>query len=336
MPTPTSTSSNRRSSTRRGILALALVSSLAATAQTSPDKPVDKAMRIVVPFSAGGPTDVIARLIAPRLSDAFKQTVVVDNRVGATGGIGAELVAKSAPDGQTILLGTSSMMAANPNLSLNLRYDPIKDFVPVSMVATIDNILVVHPSVPVNSVKDLIAYAKANPNKLSYASSGIGSTYHLGAELFSAQTGIEWVHVPYKGAAPAAQDLIAGHVQVMFDAYSSAVPNMKAGRVKALGIASLKRDPDLPALPTIAEAGVPGYETVIWLAFFLAKGTPAPLVERLRAELVKIMQSADIKERFATLGMQPVTSTPQALATVLKDDLAKWGKVVRDAGIKPE
>jgi tripartite-type tricarboxylate transporter receptor subunit TctC len=318
--------------TRLSFLALALVSSLAATAQTSNDK----AMRIVVPFSAGGPTDVIARMIAPRLSDAFKQTVVVDNRVGATGGIGAELVAKSAPDGQTILLGTSSMMAANPNLTVNLRYDPIKDFVPVSMVATIDNILVVHPSVPVNSVKDLIAYAKANPNKLSYASSGIGSTYHLGAELFSAQTGIEWVHVPYKGAAPAAQDLIAGHVQVMFDAYSSAVPNMKAGRVKALGIASLKRDPDLPTLPTIAEAGVPGYETVIWLAFFLAKGTPAPLADRLRAELVKIMQSADIKERFATLGMQPVTSTPQALATVLKDDLAKWGKVVRDAGIKPE
>jgi tripartite-type tricarboxylate transporter receptor subunit TctC len=317
--------------TRLSFLALALVSSLAATAQTSNDK----AMRIVVPFSAGGPTDVIARMIAPRLSDAFKQTVVVDNRVGATGGIGAELV-KSAPDGQTILLGTSSMMAANPNLTVNLRYDPIKDFVPVSMVATIDNILVVHPSVPVNSVKDLIAYAKANPNKLSYASSGIGSTYHLGAELFSAQTGIEWVHVPYKGAAPAAQDLIAGHVQVMFDAYSSAVPNMKAGRVKALGIASLKRDPDLPTLPTIAEAGVPGYETVIWLAFFLAKGTPAPLADRLRAELVKIMQSADIKERFATLGMQPVTSTPQALATVLKDDLAKWGKVVRDAGIKPE
>jgi tripartite-type tricarboxylate transporter receptor subunit TctC len=310
----------------------ALLCGLYSQAQTASDKVV----RIIVPFSAGGPTDVIARVIAPKLSEALKQTVVVDNRVGATGGIGAELVAKAAPDGQTILLGTSSMMAANPNLSLSLRYNPVTDFVPVSMVATIDNILVVHPSVPVNSVKELIAYAKANPNKLSYASSGIGSTYHLGAELFSAQTGIQWTHVPYKGAAPAAQDLVAGHVQVMFDAYSSAVPNFKAGRVKALGIASLKRNPELPNLPTIAESGVPGYETVIWLAFFLPKGSPPAVAERLRNELVTIMQSPEIKERFAGLGMQPVTSTPQALATLLTDELAKWGKVVREAGIKPE
>jgi tripartite-type tricarboxylate transporter receptor subunit TctC len=313
-------------------LLLALLCSSVAQAQPASDKVV----RIIVPFSAGGPTDVIARVIAPRLGEGLKQTVVVDNRVGATGGIGAELVAKAAPDGLTILLGTSSMMAASPNLSLSLRYDPVKDFVPVSKVATIDNILVVHPSVPANTVQELIAYAKANPNKLSYASSGIGSTYHLGAELFSAQTGIQWTHVPYKGAAPAAQDVVAGHVQVMFDAYSSAVPNMKAGRVKALGIASLKRDPELPNLPTIAESGVPGYETVIWLAFFLPKGTPQAVVDRLRNELVKVMQSPDIKERFATLGMQPVTSTPQELATLLKDELVKWGKVVRDAGIKPE
>lgn len=317
----------------RTFLALPLLlCSLGSPAQTGGDK----VMRIIVPFSAGGPTDVIARVLAPKLSEVFKQTVVVDNRVGATGGIGAELVAKAAPDGQTILLGTSSMMAANPNLSLSLRYNPVTDFVPVSMVATIDNILVVHPSVPVNSVRELIAYAKANPNKLSYASSGIGSTYHLGAELFSAQTGIQWTHVPYKGAAPAAQDLVAGHVQVMFDAYSSAVPNFKAGRVKALGIASLKRHPELPNLPTIAESGVPGYETVIWLAFFLPKGSPPAVVERLRNELVSVMQSADIRERFAGLGMQPVTSTPQELATLLRDDLAKWGKVVREAGIKPE
>lgn len=310
----------------------ALLGSLGSQAQTGSEKVI----RIIVPFSAGGPTDVVARVLAPKLSEALKQTVVVDNRVGATGGIGAELVAKAAPDGQTILLGTSSMMAANPNLSLSLRYNPIKDFVPVSMVATIDNILVVHPSVPVNSVQELIAYAKANPNKLSYASSGIGSTYHLGAELFSSQTGIQWIHVPYKGAAPAAQDLVAGHVQVMFDAYSSAVPNFKAGRVKALGIASLRRNPELPNLPTIAESGVPGYETVIWLAFFLPKGTPPAVVDRLRNELVNVMQNPDIKERFAHLGMQPVTSTPQELATLLKDELAKWGKVVREAGIKPE
>ena len=311
---------------------LAIFSIAFSNAQVASDKPI----RLVVPFSAGGPTDVLARVLAPKLSSALKRTVIVDNRVGATGAIGATYVAKAAPDGDTLLLGTSSIMAASPNLSASLPYDPVNDFVPISLVATIENILVVHPSLPAKSVKELIAYAKANPKKLSYASSGIGSTYHLGAELFSSQAGIEWTHVPYKGAAPAMQDVLAGHVQVMFDNASSAIINMKAGKVRALGVASLKRYPSLPDLPTIAEEGLPGYETTIWLALFAPTKTPADVVQRLNREVQDAVNSTEYKDRLQTLDMQPRVSTQQELAGFLKADLVKWAKVVKDAGIKPE
>lgn len=303
-----------------------------AQAQIGSDKPV----RIVVPFAAGGPTDVIARVLAPKLSASLKRTVIVENRVGATGAIGASYVAKSAPDGDTLLLGTSSIMAANPNLSANLPFDPVADFAPVSLVATIENILVVHPSVPVKTVGELIAYAKANPGKLTYASSGIGSTYHLGAELFRSQTGIEWTHVPYKGAAPAIQDVLAGHVNLMFDNTSSAIPNIKAGRVRALGVASLKRYPTLPELPTIAEQGLPGYETTIWLALFVPARTPVATIQNLHRAVQEAVDSSEYKERMTALDMQPRVSSSQELADYLKSDLAKWAKVVKEAGIKPE
>jgi tripartite-type tricarboxylate transporter receptor subunit TctC len=296
----------------------------------------DKPIRIVVPFAAGGPTDVLARVLAPKLAASLKRTVIVDNKVGATGSIGATFVAKSAPDGDTLLLGTSSIMAASPNLTANLTYDPVNDFVPISLVATIENILVVHPSVPVKTVKELVAYAKANPNKLSYASSGIGSTYHLGAELFSSQTGIEWTHVPYKGAAPAIQDVLAGHVQVMFDNTSSAIPNIKSGRLKALGVASLKRYPTLPELPTIAEEGVAGYETTIWLGLFAPAKTPVAMVQKLNKEVQDAVNSAEYKDKLAALDIQPRLSSSQELTAFLKADLSKWAKVVKDAGIKPE
>ncbi len=296
----------------------------------------DKPIRIVVPFAAGGPTDVLARVLAPKLAASLKRTVIVDNKVGATGSIGATFVAKSAPDGDTLLLGTSSIMAASPNLTANLTYDPVNDFVPISLVATIENILVVHPSVPAKTVKELVAYAKANPNKLSYASSGIGSTYHLGAELFGSQTGIEWTHVPYKGAAPAIQDVLAGHVQVMFDNTSSAIPDIKSGRLKALGVASLKRYPTLPDLPTIAEEGVAGYETTIWLGLFAPAKTPAAILQKLSKEVQDAVNSAEYKEKLAALDIQPRLSSSQELAAFLKADLGKWAKVVKDAGIKPE
>jgi tripartite-type tricarboxylate transporter receptor subunit TctC len=297
--------------------------------------PNDKVLRIVVPFAAGGPTDILARVLAPKLAISLKRNVIVENRVGGTGSIGATFVARSAPDGDTLLLGTSSIMAASPNLTPNLTYDPVNDFVPISLIATIENILVVNASLPVKNVKELVAYAKANPNKLSYASSGIGSTYHLGAELFASQTGIEWTHVPYKGAAPAIQDVLAGHVQVMFDNTSSAIPNIKTGRLRALGVASLKRYPTLPDLPTIAEEGVAGYETTIWLGFFAPAKTPAAVLQKLNREIQDAVNSAEYKDKLLALDIQPKVSTSQELTAYLKTDLAKWAKVIKDGNIKP-
>lgn len=293
-------------------------------------------LRLVVPFATGGPTDIAARVIAPLLSGVMQRPVVVENKVGATGAIGTEFVARSAPDGNTVLFGTSSILAAAPAVSPKLPYDPVRDFAPVSLVATIENVLVVHPAVPVSSVAELVAYAKANPGKLSYGSSGIGSTYHLGSELFKTMTGAPIAHVPYKGAGPAAQDLVAGHIQVMFDAYNSAVPNMKAGRVKALGIASAQRSPELPSLPTIAEQGVPGYQTTIWLGLFLPAKTPRPLIDKLHADLLRVMSAPEVREKFAALGMQPATMKPDELGRYLQAELSQWAKVVKDAGIKAD
>ena len=293
-------------------------------------------IKLIVPFAAGGPTDIAARIIAPRLTASLGRPVVVENKVGATGAIGAEFVAKAAPDGNTILFGTSSIMGANPAMTPKLPYDPIKDFLPVGLVATIENVLVVHPSVPANNVQELIRYAKANPGKLNYGSSGLGSTYHLGAELFASQTGTSLNHVPYKGQGPAAQDLLAGHIQIMFDSFNSAYPNIKSGRVRALGIASAKRHAELPDLPTIQEQGVNGYQTTIWVAFFLPAKTPKAIVDKQSAELIKVMQNPEVKESFAKLGMQSASNTPDELGVLTKTELAKWTKVVKEANIKPE
>lgn len=317
-------------SRRHAAIAASLVlASFASLAQNN-------TVRLVVPFSTGGPTDIAARVIAPLLSEAMGKTVIVDNRVGATGAIGAEFVARAPADGNTILFGTSSIMAANPALMQKLPYDSMRDFAAVSTVATIENILVVHPSVPVNNVQELIRYAKDNPGKLFYGSSGIGSTYHLGSEMFANMTKTQLGHVPYKGQGPAAQDLLAGHLQLMFDAFNSAVPNIKSGRVKALGIASAKRHPELPDLPTISEQGVPGYVTTIWLAFFLPAKTPAGIVDKMNQDLRTIMQRPDVKERFNKLGMQATSSSTGELDALLKQELIQWTKVVKDGNIKPE
>ena len=293
-------------------------------------------VRLVVPFATGGPTDIAARVIAPLLSEAMGKTVIVDNRVGATGAIGAEFVARAPADGTTILFGTSSIMGANPALVQKLPYDPIRDFAAVSTVATIENILIVHPSVPVSNVQEFIRYAKDNPGKLFYGSSGIGSTYHLGAEMFANMTKTQLSHVPYKGQGPAAQDLLAGHLQLMFDSFNSAVPNIKSGRVKALGIASNKRHPELPDLPTISEQGVSGYVTTIWIAFFLPAKTPAAIVEKMNQDLRGILQRPDVKERFTKLGMQASPSTSKDLDALLKQELTLWTKVVKEGNIKAE
>ena len=315
--------------TRRFVcIALLLCASLASAQNNT--------VRLVVPFATGGPTDIAARVIAPLLSEAMGKTVIIDNRVGATGAIGAEFVARAPTDGNTILFGTSSIMGANPALVQKLPYDPIRDFVAVSTIATIENILVVHPSVPVSNVQEFIRYAKDNPGKLFYGSSGIGSTYHLGAEMFANMTKTQLSHVPYKGQGPAAQDLLAGHLQLMFDAFNSAVPNIKAGRVKALGIASNKRHPELPDLPTISEQGVSGYVTTIWIAFFLPAKTPPAIVDKMNQDLRGILQRPDVKERFTKLGMQASPSSSNDLDTLLKQELALWTKVVKEGNIKAE
>ena len=315
--------------TRRFVcIALLLCASLASAQNNT--------VRLVVPFATGGPTDIAARVIAPLLSEAMGKTVIIDNRVGATGAIGAEFVARAPTDGNTILFGTSSIMGANPALVQKLPYDPVRDFVAVSTIATIENILVVHPSVPVNNVQEFIRYAKDNPGKLFYGSSGIGSTYHLGAEMFANMTKTQLSHVPYKGQGPAAQDLLAGHLQLMFDAFNSAVPNIKAGRVKALGIASNKRHPELPDLPTISEQGVSGYVTTIWIAFFLPAKTPPAIVDKMNQDLRAILQRPDVKERFTKLGMQASPSSSNDLDALLKQELALWTKVVKEGNIKAE
>jgi len=316
--------------TRRRIFGVALLLCVSlASAQNN-------TVRLVVPFATGGPTDIAARVIAPLLSEAMGKTVIVDNRVGATGAIGAEFVARAPADGTTILFGTSSIMGANPALVQKLPYDPIRDFAAVSTVATIENILVVHPSVPVSNVQEFIRYAKDNPGKLFYGSSGIGSTYHLGAEMFANMTKTQLSHVPYKGQGPAAQDLLAGHLQLMFDAFNSAAPNIKAGRVKALGIASNKRHPELPDLPTISEQGVSGYVTTIWIAFFLPAKTPPAIVDKMNQDLRSILQRPDVRERFTKLGMQASPSSSNDLDTLLKQELALWTKVVKEGNIKAE
>ena len=293
-------------------------------------------VRLIVPFATGGPTDIVARVIAPYLSELIKRQVIVENKPGSTGAIGAELVARAAPDGATILFGTSTTMGSSPAIFPKQPYDVVKDFIPVGVVATTDNVLVVHPSIPVSTAREFIVYAKANPGKITYGSSGIGSTYHLGSELFAAQTGTILTHVPYKGAGPAAQDLVAGHILMMMDAMISAAPNVRAGKVKALGVASLKRNPELPDVPTLAEQAVTGCEFSQWIAFFLPAATPRSIVARLNADLNTVLGNPDVKDKFTRLGMQAAPGTPDELSATLRADLARWSKVVREANIKPE
>ena len=312
---------------------LVLVGALGATtamAQVTPP------VQLIVPFAAGGATDSVARVIAPYLTDLMKRPVIVENKPGATGIIGTQLVARATPDGATILFGTSSSMGSSPAVVPNLPYNVIKDFVAVGIVATTENLLVVHPSLPVGNVREFIAYAKANPRKIAYGTSGIGSTYHLGAELFASQTGILLTHVPYKGAGPAAQDLLAGHIQMMMEAAYSAAPHIKAGKVRALGSASLKRNPALPDVPTLAEQGITGCEFSQWIALFLPANASKAVVDKLNANLNTVLANTEVKERIAKIGMQVAPGKPEELDATLRADLARWTKVVREANIKPE
>jgi len=308
---------------------LALVAT-AASAQTYPTKPI----RLVVPFPPGGATDILARDVAQKLTEAWGQQVIVDNRPGAGGNIGSELVAKSAPDGYTLEMGTVGTHAINASLYAKMPYDHVKDFVPVILVAGVPNVLVVNPAVPANSVAELIAYAKANPGKLNFASSGNGTSIHLSGELFKFMAGVQMTHVPYKGSAPALQDLIGGQVQLMFDNLPPSLPQIKAGKLRALAVTSLARAPALPDVPTMAEAGLPGYEASSWFGVLAPAGTPPAIVTKLNAEIAKWLATPEAKEKLSKQGANAAGGTPEDFAKHIAAETAKWAKVVKDSGAK--
>ena len=301
-------------------------------AQDYPSKPV----RFVVPFAPGGTTDVLARLVGEKLSASLGQQFVVDNKPGAGGNVGTAQVAKAEPDGYTLLMGTVGTHAINASIYPSLPYDPVQDFAPVTLVATVPNVLVVNPEVPANSVAELIALAKEKPGELNFASSGNGSSIHLSGELFKAMTGVDIVHVPYKGSGPAVVDLLGGQVQMMFDNLPSSAPQIKAGKLRPLGVTSKERSPTLPDVPTIAEAGVPGYEALSWFGVLVPAGTPDAIVAKLQNEIAKALADPAMRERFAELGAVPVGGTSAEFADLITAETAKWAKVVQDAGIKLE
>ena len=308
------------------------VSTAHALAQQGyPARPV----RLIVPSSPGGGTDITARLIAPKLSEYLGQQVVVENRPGAGTMIGGEAVARAAPDGYTLLMGISTL-AINPAIYRKVPYDALRDFVPVSQAVSLSNILVTHPSLPPRNVRELIAFARARPGQINYASAGVGTSPHLSMALFLSMTGLKMEHVPYKGSGPGVIDLVAGHVPVMMPNMLSALPHIKAGRLRAHGVTGVKRASGAPEIPTIAEAGVPGYEAVQWYGVLAPAGTSREIVAKLHGAVVRAVQNADVKARFLADGADPVGSSPEEFAAYIRAETAKWAKVVKDAGIRQE
>lgn len=313
------------------LLAAALAGSpLLTYAQTYPTKPI----RAIVPFSAGSGTDVLTRMVGAKMAESWGQQVVVDNRPGASGIIAAEAAAKAVPDGYTLFFTSNTTQAANPSLFVKLPYDPVKDFVPVASLATAANLLVVNPSLGIASVKELIQLAKAQPGKLSFAHGS--SLSRINGEMFKSMAGIDIVGVPYKSNPQGVTDLIAGHVSMMFTDTITSLPHVKAGKLKALGIGSGKRSALLPDIPTVAEAGVPGYELTGWLAVFAPAGTPDAVVAKLNGEINRILALPEIQGRLAQQGLEPQTGTPAQLGALVRSDIPKWAKVIKEAGIKPE
>ena len=293
-----------------------------------------KAIRMIVPFPPGGSADILARTIGQKMNEGLAQPVIIDNRPGAGTAIGAEATARSASDGYTIMIGTVSSHAINPSLNSKLGYDPVRDFAPVSLVASIPFALLVHPSVAATSVQELISLARAKPGTLNFASAGSGTSNHLAGELFKTMANVTMVHIPYKGSAPALTDLLAGQVNVMFDLVLTALPHLKSGAVRGLAVTSRERSAAAPNLPTVAESGVPGYEVSAWFGVFAPAGTPAGAVARLNAELARIMRLADVRERLASQGADAITSTPEQFAAYVRDEIAKWSRVVKSSGMR--
>jgi tripartite-type tricarboxylate transporter receptor subunit TctC len=309
--------------------AAALFLATFAQAQTWPTRPV----KMIVPFASGGPADIYARVLAQNLQEALGQPFVTEDRPGGGSVIGTDAVAKAAPDGYTLLV-LSNTHTVNETLIAKRPYDLVRDFIAVAPLNESELVLVLHPSVPVSTLKDLIALAKSKPKDLNYASSGPGTPYHMAGELFKAMAGVEIIHIPYKGSSGARTDVMGGQVQMMFDAITTMAPNVRAGKVKALASTGLKRSTVLPEVPTMAEAGVPGYEAVIWLGVMAPAGTPKAIVDKLNAEIVRIINRPDIREAWARQGAVPLIKTPEQFAQFLREDIAKWAKVVKFSGAK--
>ncbi len=302
-----------------------------AFAQEYPSRPV----RLVVPFAAGGPNDIVARLVGGRLSDALGQPIVVENRPGAGGNIGTDFVAKAPPDGYTLLSAGPGSLIINPLLG-SVPYDTARDFAPVSLMASAPNVLVVHPSLPARSVRELIELARARPRRLNYASGGPGSTPHLSGALFAVMAGIDIVHVPYKGTGPATADLLGGQVQMAFFGIPPLLPYIKSGKLRALAVTGARRSPELPEVPTVHEAALPGYEVSPWYGLLAPAGTPRAIVELLNAEVTKIVRSPQMKEKLASQGAEPAGGTPEDYAATIRADAATWARVVKEARLGGE
>lgn len=308
--------------------ALALAPSAQVLSQQYPSKPV----RWVIPFPPGGATDVIARMVAQKLTESWGQPVVVDNRAGATGAVGSEIVARAPADGYTILMGTATTHAVSPAVNPKLPYDNIRDYAPATLVATFPNMLVVHPSVPAKTIAEFVALLKSNPGKYNFASSGTGSSIHLAGELFKQMTGTQMTHVPYKGSSQALNDLLAGHVQIEFDNMTTVWPHVQTGKLRALGVAGLERSPTAPNVPAIAEV-VPGFEANSWVGIFAPAGTPTEVVRKISADASRSVQLPELKQKLHDLGANAAGGSPEAFGAFVKKDTERWRQVVKAAGI---
>jgi tripartite-type tricarboxylate transporter receptor subunit TctC len=309
---------------------VAAVFSLPAAAQTFPAKP----LRIIVPFPPAGAVDIASRAIAHELTKGLGQTVTAENRPGAGGNLGAEMAAKSAPDGYTLFMSTSGIQAINPALYAKMPIDVNKELVSVAPLVSLSNVLVLHPSVKANSVKEVIAMAKAQPGKIPYASSGNGTSIHMSGAMFTQMTGIDMIHIPYKGSGPAVTDLLGGTVSMMFDNIPSALPHIKSGKLRALATTGAKRDPALPDLPTVAEAGVPGYESGVWFGLMVPAGTPKDIIARLNAETVKGAKSPEFIKRMTDLGYNIIPGTPEQMTEMIKAEITRWTPIIKASGAK--
>jgi tripartite-type tricarboxylate transporter receptor subunit TctC len=317
---------------RVAVATLALVAATQAGAQAWPTKPI----RLVVPFPPGGAVDFYARVVQQPLSELLGQTVVIDNKAGASGMVGAEAVAKAPPDGYTLLLGNIASLAINVGIYPKMPFDPLKDFTPIVRTVDVNYVLVVHPSVPAKSVQELIAYAKANPGKLSYGSAGSGSLPHLGTELFKAQTGTDMVHVPYKGGGPMVTDLLGGSVQVVIGDQANLMPHVQSGKLRALAVATPKRSPNAPDLPTIAETGLAGFDATAWQGLVGPAGMPPDVVKRLNEAFNKVMAMPAVREKLVGGGLEPVGGTPEQFGSFIGSEIAKWTRIAKDVGAKAE